>query len=329
MKKIIQLSFYLIIISIFSILFFACKDENKVDKNENDTQPKKAVNVPIFNADTAFNYIEKQLSFGFRNPGSKGQTQCAAWLKTEFEKYADTVYIQKTNVIQAVSKKTYPAINIIAAFNPQATDRILLLAHWDSRPWADEDSKDKDKPILAADDAGSGVAVLLEIARHLKTQKPNLGIDILLVDAEDVGRSEWSEESYCLGTQHWAKNPHVPNYKAKFGICLDMVGAKGAQFPLETFSQNYAPNVQRKVWDIANRIGYSDYFRYVQGGAITDDHVVVNELAKIPCIDIINLQPNGSFGSHWHTHNDNLEIIDKNVLKAVGQTVLHVVYEEE
>jgi hypothetical protein len=248
-------------------------------------------------------------------------------MEMEFKKYADTVYIQKANVKQPVSEKTYPAINVIATFNPQATERILLLAHWDSRPWADQDTVNKEKPIMAADDGASGVAVLLEIASKIKLQKPKVGVDILLVDVEDAGKTEWTEESYCLGTQHWAKNPHVAGYKAKFGICLDMVGARGAQFPMETFSHNYAPDAQRMIWDVGNRLGYSDYFRYDLSSQITDDHVVINEIAQIPCVDIINLKPGGGFGDHWHTHQDNISIIDKATLKAVGQTVLQVLYE--
>ena len=319
-----------ILLSLLLIMgVIACNDEevNVSDNNANNSTKVNTVEAPVFNADTAYRYIEKQLSFGPRVPGSPAQTKCATWLISEFNKYADTLYVQKANLKQVVSNKSYPAINIIASFNVQASERILLLAHWDSRPWADEDTARTEKPILAADDGASGVAVLLEIASKIKLQKPNVGVDILLVDAEDVGKTIWTEESYCLGTQHWAKNPHTPNYKAKFGICLDMVGSKGAQFPLEGFSQNYAPDIQRKIWDIANRIGYSDYFRYVQGGTITDDHVVVNERAQIPCVDIINLKPNGSFGDYWHIHGDNISVIDKATLKAVGQTVLQVLYE--
>ncbi len=320
-----------LLLLLLAVLFIpSCKDESDEvsDDHSTTTAPTTVtVKAPDFNADNAFALIEKQVAFGPRVPGTAAQTKCAAWLSAELKKYADTVYEQKANLKQVVSNISYPAINIIASFNTQATERILLLAHWDSRPWADEDSVNTNKPILAADDGASGVAILLEIAAKIKLQKPSVGVDILLVDAEDVGKTVWTEESYCLGTQHWAKNTHVPNYKAKFGICLDMVGSKGAQFPLEGFSQNYAPDAQRKIWDVANRIGYSDYFRYVQGGTITDDHVVVNEMAHIPCVDIINLKPNGSFGDYWHTHNDNISVIDKATLKAVGQTVLQVLYE--
>ncbi len=321
-------------ISLFFVLIIAinsCKDEttNNEQPASNKQQPAtQKIPTPIFNADSAYEHIKSQVAFGPRVPGSASQKNCAAWLEKEFKKYADTVYVQSVSVKQAVSNKSYPVINIIASFNPQLQKRVLLMSHWDSRPWADEDTKDKDKPIDAADDGASGVAILLEMAAKMKLTKPDIGVDILLVDVEDVGKTEWSDLSYCLGTQYWAKNPHVVGYTAMFGICLDMVGAKGARFPLEGQSKYYAGEVQKEIWDTGNRLGFSDYFSYEQGGAITDDHVVINTEAHIPCVDIIYLQPNGGFGRHWHTHNDNINIIDKATLKAVGQTVMEVVYHQ-
>jgi len=308
----------------------ACQTEtppnNDTDTTNNNTTIP-TVTVPNFDAQAAYGHIEKQVRFGSRVPGSAAWKACGNWLVTAFRANTDTVYVQETTVTQPGSNKTYPCKNIIASLNPQATDRILLLAHWDSRPWADQDTQNTDKPIDAADDGASGVAVMLEIARCLKTQNPNKGVDFLLVDVEDVGKSEWGEKSYCLGSQYWAANPHLPNYKARWGACLDMVGAKGAQFPLEGYSNYYAADIQKKIWDTGNRLGYSDYFRYIQGGQITDDHVVINEMRGIPTVDIINLQPGGNFGAHWHTHNDNLQVIDPATLKAVGQTLLQVIYE--
>lgn len=312
----------------------ACNNEETPQKTHStETQTKPVVNAPAFDAENAYKLIEQQVAFGPRVPGTKSQIQCAAWIEAEIKKYADTVYIQKTTVTQPISNKKYPCINIIGSMNPASTQRVLLLAHWDSRPWADQDTKDQTKPIDAADDGASGVAVMLEIAAKLKQQKPTIGVDFLFTDVEDVGKNEWENEekgitSYCLGTTYWAKNPHIENYTAKFGICLDMVGAKGALFPLEENSKIYASEAQKKIWDIANRIGYSSYFTFKQEGAITDDHMEVIKYRKIPTVDIINLQYTG-FGTHWHTHNDNINIIDKNTLKAVGQTVLQTLYEVE
>ncbi len=316
----------LLAVILCTLIFTSCENEN----NTID-EPAALNEAPVFNADNAYAHIEKQLSFGPRVPGTNGQKQCAAYLQSEIEKHCDTVYVQKAKVTQPISEKNYPCINIIGSMNPDALYRILILAHWDTRPWADMDDENRNKPILGADDGASGCGVMLEVARAIKEsdlQLEDVGIDFLFVDVEDVGKTEWSSLSYSLGTQYWAKNPHVANYKANYGICLDMVGAKNAQFLLEGYSKQYADDKQRNIWDIANRLGYGQYFLYQDGGAITDDHVVVNEMANIPCVDIINLQEGGSFGKYWHTHDDDIDIIDKRTLKAAGQTVLQVLYEE-
>ena len=211
-------------------------------------------------------------------------------------------------------------------FNPAATQRLLILAHWDTRPQADQDAFDKTKTLDGADDGASGVGVLLELARQFHQQKPSIGVDLLMTDVEDYGVSE-EENSYCLGTQYWARHPHVPGYKANYGILLDMVGGRGTQFFMEGASQQYALGPMKAFWDVANKIGYSDYFRYESNGAaITDDHVYVNTIANIPTFDIIALQANGNFAPHWHTQNDNMSVIDRHTLQAVGQTLMQVIY---
>jgi hypothetical protein len=324
-------------IFLFAALIFmeACRsNENKQEKNKTvaaDTVKENPVNVPAFDADTAYVYVAKQVVFGPRLPGSSAQTKCAAWMQAMLKKVCDTVYKQDVHV-KGGDGKSLPCINLIGVINPHATNRILLLTHWDSRPWADQDTKDKDKPILAADDGGSGVGVLLELAGVIKEHhlSATLGIDILFTDVEDYGKSEWGEDSYCLGTQYWATHPHVAGYKASYGILLDMVGAHGAQFPMENFSTQFAPDIQQKVWQAAAKAGYSSYFPYLPADEITDDHVPVNKLAGIKTIDIINLNPDPEhpFAQHWHTHADVMSIIDKNTLKAVGQTLLQTIYEQ-
>ena len=251
-------------------------------------------------------------------------------MHTALKKVCETVYRQDVQVTGG-DKKSLPCHNLIGVIHPTAKRRILLLTHWDSRPWADQDTKDKDKPILAADDGGSGVGVLLELAKQVKSfgLPADVGVDILFTDVEDYGKSEWGEDSYCLGTQYWAKHPHVAGYAAEFGILLDMVGARGAQFPLEGYSKQIAGAVQQQVWQAAAHAGYGSFFTYNDGGGITDDHVPVNRITGIKTIDIINLvnNPVNPFAPHWHTHSDNMDIIDKNTLKAVGQTLLQVIYE--
>ncbi|MDI9318899.1 MAG: M28 family peptidase [Phycisphaerales bacterium] len=310
----------------------SCGGEDQENKNDSRTPitniPK--VSIPNFNPDSAYNYIQEQLNFGFRTPGSIGQKKCADWMQQKLKTFCDTVYRQSTQV-KGGDGKMLPCINLIGSINPKATKRILLLTHWDSRSWADEDDSAQTKPILAADDAASGVGVLIELARQVHTLKigADIGIDILFTDVEDYGKTEWGEDSYCLGTQYWAHNPHVAGYTAEFGVLLDMVGAKGATFPLEMLSSQYAPDVQRNVYQAAQRAGFSSYFPFVQGGGITDDHKYVNEIIKIPTIDIINLVPNSQepFKPHWHTHDDNMNVIDRATLKAVGQTLLQIIYE--
>jgi hypothetical protein len=293
------------------------------------------VNVSLFNADTAYSYIQTQVNFGARVPGTPAQRQCAVWMEDHLKIVCDTVYKQDITV-RVGNGKMLPCINLIGSIHPASKKRILLLTHWDSRPWADRDTKDRNMPILAADDAGSGVGVLLELARALKSHPlpASIGVDILFTDVEDYGKDDknenWGDSSYCIGTQYWAKHPHVPHYTAAFGILLDMVGAKDAHFLMEGTSTHYADDVQQKVWIAANTAGYSSYFPFEPGGQIIDDHKYVNELIQIPTIDVINLSANTAtgFAPHWHTHNDNMEIIDKATLKAVGQTLLQVLYEE-
>lgn len=313
----------------------SCKNnpssEESGDESAVETPVAPSIQAPAFNADSAYSYVAKQVAFGPRVPGTKAQEDCAAWMEGELRRHCDTVFIQRTSV-KGGDGSQQRCINLIGAINPTAPRRVLLLAHWDSRPWADRDIKDTGKPVDGADDGASGVGVLLELARQIKTQAlpPGVGVDILFTDVEDYGKEAWGEDSYGLGTQYWSANPHVPGYRAAYGILLDMVGAAGARFPQEEYSQQFAPDVQQRLWQIANRSGFSSYFLFANGGAITDDHVFVNRIARIPTIDVIHLTGSGTgFPTHWHTHADNMSVIDRATLKAVGQSVLQMLYEEQ
>jgi hypothetical protein len=309
-----------------ALLLGACHSGNNNNNGEGNTETVvSTVKVPAFNADSAYAYTAKQVSFGPRIPNTPAQEKCADWLIQTLRPLADTVYVQRTTVTGPKNIQL-PCINIIGVFNPAATQRILVLAHWDTRPHADQDPNDKTKTFDGADDGASGVGVLLELARQFHQQKPSIGVDLLMTDVEDYGVSD-EENSYCLGTQYWAKHPHVPGYRANYGILLDMVGGRGTQFYMEGASQQYALGPMKAFWDVANKLGYSDYFRYESNGAaITDDHVYVNTMANIPTFDIIALQPNGNFAPHWHTQNDNMKVIDSRTLKAVGQSLMQVIY---
>ena len=299
-------------------------------------EPQVVVNAPSFNADTAYHYIERQVSFGPRVPNTAAHDTAAEWITGTLEQFADNVIVQRTTV-QAYDGTMLNIQNIIGSFNPQVKKRILLCAHWDTRPIADwdKDPERRDEPILGANDGGSGVGVLLEIARQMKEEGIDIGVDIIFFDAEDYGQPRNSggrpkDDTWCLGSQYWARNPHVPGYDAYYGILLDMVGAENSTFSLEQISMTYASFVMKKVWSTAHELGYSRYFINQRTGPITDDHYYINTIANIPCIDIINrdLTTQTGFGPYWHTHDDNMDIISKDVLKAVGQTVLQVVYEE-
>jgi hypothetical protein len=328
-----KLIYNLSISTMLVLALVSCKDndgEKGAGTAGTGTAPQ-AISVPAFNPDSAYRYVAAQVAFGPRVPGTPAQKACADWMEGKLHAFCDTVYRQAA-MVTGGDKKQLPCINVIGAINPGAQRRVLLLAHWDSRPWADEDTKDQDKPVLAADDGGSGVAVLLELARVLKAAPlpENMGIDILFTDVEDYGRDIWGEDSYCLGTQYWARNPHVPGYRADYGILLDMVGARGARFPMEQVSTMYAPDVQQRVWQAASRAGYSSYFLTTPSpNGVTDDHVYVNKLARIPTIDIIHLTDatSSKFPAHWHTHRDNMDIIDRATLQAVGQTLLQALFE--
>ena len=291
------------------------------------------INIPKFVQDTAYSYIEQQLNFGPRVPGSEAAQQARGWMEDKLQAAGATVYSQEFRT-KHYDGSDMRGTNIIGAFNPSAKKRILLAAHWDSRLLA---SKDKDplkakQPVPGADDGASGVGVLLEIARNLKSNPiPNMGIDIVLFDLEDQGEDGGEDfKTWCLGSQHWSKNFHVPGYSAKFGILLDMVGAKGARFTKEEISRQLAGTYTNKLWKLAGNMGYSNYFVPVETKMVIDDHLFINQIAKIPTLDIIN-RPEGTewgFGHYWHTHADDISVIDKRTLKAVGQVVTAVIYNE-
>ncbi len=292
--------------------------------------------TPAFDADSAYAFVAEQVGFGPRVPGTKSHIACGDWMVQRL-KSAGANVIEQTGTVMSFNNERLPLRNIIGQFHPERKERILLLAHWDTRPFADKDDERTNQPIDGANDGGSGVGILLEIARHLSSKEHGPGIDILFTDVEDHGKpsgamtqDDSSVDTWCLGSQYWVKNLHVPNYTARFGILLDMAGARDARFYQEGLSMQYASAIVRKVWKTAASIGYGD--RFVQETAHfvgIDDHIPINKTLRIPTIDIIEYDPStAAFGPYWHTHDDNLEVIDPATLKAVGQTVLEVVWKE-
>jgi glutaminyl-peptide cyclotransferase len=335
--------FFLALVTIFGST--RCTSDNNASSNSNNTPKvpeKKNLTIPKFDMDSAFQYVEKQVSFGPRVPSSDAHQQCKEWLVEKLESFGTTVIEQDFEATLYTGEK-HDFTNIIGQYNPAAAKRIILAAHWDSRLWADSklSAERRDQAIDGADDGASGVGVLLEIARQLQANPiENMGVDFILFDAEDNGehseemRSQLEEmesmKTWCLGSQYWSRNPHKNGYRAQYGILLDMVGAKNARFPKEGFSMQIAPSLVNKIWKMAQGMGYSNYFTNEEGGAVTDDHYFVASIAKIPMIDIIHLSADEehTFGEHWHTHNDNIDVIDPRTLRAVGQVVTAVIYKE-
>jgi Zn-dependent M28 family amino/carboxypeptidase len=325
---------FLLIVS--TLIVVSCN--NSVQKTNNSKTKKKAVVIPPkFNADSAYKFIEEQVNFGPRVPGTESYEECADWISDKLRSYGAQVEIQKFKA-RTYDKVTRNGKNIIASFNPKEQKRVLLMAHWDTRPFADHDHNpdNKNKAIDGANDGGSGVGVLLEMARQFSMKAPGVGVDIVLFDLEDWGppsdlQIPYDEEYWGLGSQYWAQNPHKYGYNPSYGILLDMVGAKNAEFRREYYSDRYAEFVVNIVWDAADTMGYGNLFINEQGGQITDDHYFVNKYARIPSIDIIHLDPtsvNRSFFDQWHTVDDNMDIIDKTTLKGVGEVMMYVVYNE-
>ena len=338
----------LFLIVLFIALIQSCGSDSKKesskepisqDKVSKSTENIVSVNVPQFNSDSAYYFIKKQVDFGPRVPNSKAHQNCYLYLKNKLSNYGANVFVQE-DTVRRFDGEILNMKNIIGSFNIEKKDRILLCAHWDSRYVADQDTERSNDPIDGANDGGSGVGVLLEIARNLDNSNPNIGIDIVFFDVEDQGQSGENVDnplSWCLGSQYWSTNLHEENYQARYGILLDMVGGANALFVPDYHSKYYASDVVNKVWTKGIEGGYLDYFEMDIGEDyfLLDDHVVINEFTQmfgrhIPTIDIIEYDnSNGhTFNQHWHTHKDNMDNIDKETLKAVGQTVLNVIYNE-
>lgn len=323
---------------ILCLVFFiaSCiQDNKKQDTTPPATEVKKApAKIPGFSADSAFAFVKKQVDFGPRIPGTAAHAQCATWMAEKCKAFGLTTQVQSATLSTFDGKK-FQLKNIIAEYKPEKTKRILLCAHWDTRPWADRDSIDKYKPIDGANDGASGVAVLLEIARAIQSAPLDFGVDFIFFDLEDYGqdsnddRYPEQENTWCLGSQYWAKNPHKPNYFAQYGILLDMVGGYNPIFPKEGTGMYYASDVVNHVWTLAQTIGYANSFVNALGPQTTDDHLYINQILGVKCIDIVHYDhEKRDYFPHHHRHGDNLKAIDKNTLLMTGRVVLQTLFEE-
>jgi glutaminyl-peptide cyclotransferase len=279
--------------------------------------------IPTFNRERAFEFLLKQTSFGPRNPNSRGHEACLGYLTSLLHTLADETRLQPFTHT-GYGGERLRLTNLIAAFRPRDTTRILLCAHWDTRPRADQDTDKtrRDLPILGANDGASGVAVLLEIATLLKQTPPPIGVDIVLFDGEDYG-VEGDHDSYLLGSRYFAT--HLPaGYLPRFGILLDMVGDRDLELPKEGYSVRYAPDVVDLIWNTARDLGISQFVGDLEQ-EIIDDHLPLNQ-AGIKTVDIIDFNYPDQTNRFWHTHEDTPEHCSAESLDAVGTVLTHVLY---
>lgn len=311
------------------LMVSACSCSKGVANGQGQASSAPEIKGPAFNADSAFQYVSRQVAYGPRIGNSEAHEACGRWLAEELMRHgADTVIEQKTNL-----PDFGPMTNIMGRFGLDKNERVLLLAHWDSRPTADEepDVSLHSKPIDGANDGASGVGVLLEMARLINLEAPEVGIDILFVDAEDAG-SEGDEDSWARGAQYFAENmPYgVSEPLPRYAVLLDMVGGVQAQFHRELFSETYCKTITDKIWRLAKNIGLSSRFPDASGGAINDDHLPLIR-AGIPSVDIIESRnpQTGGFNPTWHTLNDNIDNIDAETLGIVGKLITQLIYSEK
>ncbi len=282
--------------------------------------------LPVFERDSAYSNVARQVAFGPRVPNTAAHEACAGWLASELARHGAAVTLQKAD-LPAWDGTILKTTNIMGSFNPEMGDRLLLLAHYDTRPWADKDSDPakRQKPIDGANDGASGVGVLLEAARLLGTVNPGKGVDILFIDSEDYG-TEADDDSWALGAAYFAENPILPGYRPARAVLLDMVGGKNARFASEYFSRRSARALDDAFRGAAAREGYAEMFPSTVGGAVNDDHIPFLRNG-IPAIDIIDYQESTGFPETWHTADDNLDNIDPATLEAVGKTLIRFIYE--
>ena len=320
----------IILCIIAALLLAACGSSQK--KSE-PAAVEAAVIVPIFDADSAYSFVASQVAFGPRVPNSEAHRACGDYLENKLRAYGAEVVAQNVT-LTAYNGDKLQARNIIAQFQPQNKKRVMLCAHWDSRPWADSDPDKANhyKPILGANDGASGVAVLMEMARVMSAMPPDVGVDFIFFDVEDQGIAEWAgryeDNTWCKGSQHWAQNPHRMFYQAEYGILYDMVGTDQPRFTKEEISMGFAQGLMNRLWNCAAFLGYGNIFVDELSGAILDDHLYVNQILRIPTIDIVQNSPNCSFYPHWHTTDDDLDAINKETLHTVATVSLKLIYSD-
>jgi hypothetical protein len=267
-----------------------------------------------FDGETALGYVEAQLQFGPRVPNTEGHRRAGDWILEQLRARADTVVVQEFTHV-TVEGDTLHLRNFIGSFRPELKDRILYVAHWDTRPTADNDHPDRrNRPIPGANDGASGVALLLGVADALKRKPPAVGVDLLFVDGEDYGDFSLDKD-VLIGSRYYASRI-TPDRLPLFAVVWDMVGDRDLAILQEGHSVRRAPEVVERVWSKARELGYERFFRPTVGGAITDDHLPLLE-AGIRAIDVIDIDY-----EYWHTTEDTIDKVSARSLKIVGDVAV-------
>ncbi|HCA81343.1 MAG TPA: glutamine cyclotransferase [Bacteroidetes bacterium] len=278
-----------------------------------------------FDGQRAYQYLLQQTRFGPRGPGLPGHDRCLRFLRMELGKLAGAVRSQEFSYTLKSGKRLL-LTNLIASFNTQSKHRILLSAHWDTRLWADQDAnvKNHSTPIAGANDGASGVAVLLEIAQHLKAHPPSVGVDLIFFDGEDVGTTG-TPGSFCQGSRYFAKNKPA-DYQPRFGINIDMIGDRNLTIYREQNSERFARQIQDQVFSAARLLNVRQFID-ARGAEVSDDHLPLNE-AGIPTVNLIDFDYPDESNSFWHTVSDTPDKCSAASLEAVGIVILHIIYSQ-
>lgn len=275
-------------------------------------ETKSSVPAEEFEPDSAWTALTVQLAFGPRVPGTDAHRACAAWLAARLAACGAKVE-RDAFTYRDPAGSDWPLENILGRFGPEGGARLLLVAHWDTRPWADEDADPARRlqSFPGANDGASGVAVLLELARVFSRCSPPRGVDVLFADGEDLGRPE-NPEGFCRGTRRFAERG-VGSYER--GIVLDMVGDIDLGIPIEQNSFRLAPEVVDWVWERGRRLA-PEVFAAQIGPHVIDDHIPLIE-AGLPTVDIIDFDY-----PYWHTAGDDVSRVSAASLGSVGRVVL-------
>ncbi len=277
-----------------------------------------------FDGQAAFAYLEQQCQIGPRYPGSAGHTVARQLYVHFFNQHADTLLQQSFTRYVEPLDTTLQMTNIIAGFGPENQNPLLIGAHWDTRPWADQDPDpaNRNRPILGANDGASGVAVLMHLAEHLIQTPPHRRVWLVLFDGEDMGLPGETAH-FCLGSEYFAR--HLPIPKPTEAIIIDMIGDADLSLPIERFSFHYHPRLAKTIWKLARQRGYQPFKMHL-GEAVYDDHVPLIQSAEIPAIDIIDFNYPNKFYNYWHTLQDTPDKCSPESLQMVGQVLMDYIY---